>query len=60
MKSLAVPVRTFPGHGAANAKEAGLPTYARPPRPFRTSRGVVHPGSISVHRPESGPSCGRL
>lgn len=60
MKSLAVPIRTFTGHGAANAKESGLPTYARPPRPVRTSGGVVHHGSISVHRPESGPSYGRL
>ncbi len=60
MKSLAVTTRTFTGHDTANAKEAGLPTYARPPRPFRVSPGVVHPGSISVHRPENGPSCGRL
>ncbi|CAM5402098.1 hypothetical protein SCYAM73S_00565 [Streptomyces cyaneofuscatus] len=60
MKSLVAPARTFTEHDTANAKEAGLPTYARPPRHFRASRGVVHPGSISVHRPESGPSCGRL
>lgn len=60
MKSLVAFARTLPEHDTANAKEAGLPTHARPPRPFRASRGVMHPGSISVHRPESGPSCGRL
>lgn len=60
MKSLVAPARTFTEHDAANAKDAACPTHGRPPRPVRTSRGVVHPGPISVHRPESGPSCGRL
>lgn len=60
MKSLVLPARTFTEHDTANAKEAGLPTYARPPRPFPSVRGAVRPGPTSVHRPESGPSSGRL
>ncbi len=60
MQPLVEHVRTFTERVAANAKKTERIARGRTTKTPPVSCHGARPGTINVHRPESGPSSGRL